>query len=91
MVGDLAVLNAHDVDRFEMDHAVSWRNAKKPTFMRAVVSFVSRHSIAIGKLPVDLRMEVRECGTKIGVELSHTGFVGSSAWLRSVIDEIVGE
>ena len=31
--------------------------------MRAVVGFVRCHAIAVGKLPMDLRMKVRKCGT----------------------------
>jgi len=34
-------------------------------------------------------MKVRECGTNIGVEFSHTRFVGSRVRLRRVIDEVV--
>src|SRR5215469_7012367 len=59
--------------------------------MRAVVRFVRCYSIVIGKLPVDLRTKVRECGTKIHVELSHTRLVRSCVRLRCVIDEIVGK
>jgi hypothetical protein len=59
--------------------------------MSAMVRLVRSYSIAISKLPMNLRMKVRERNTKIGVELSHTGFVGCRPWLRSVIDEIVGE
>jgi hypothetical protein len=91
VVGDLAVLDAHDIDRVEVYSAVSWSDSEKRPFMRAVVRLVGCHSIAIGKLPVDLRMKVRKCGTKIGVECSHTGLVGSRAGLRCVIDEIVSE
>jgi hypothetical protein len=60
VVGDLAVLDAHDVHRLEVDLAVSWSDPKKRTFMRAVVRFVPCHPVAIGQLPVDLRMKVRE-------------------------------
>ena len=91
VIGDLAVLDAHDIDRLEMDFTVSWSDAKKGPFVSAVVGFVRRYPIAIGKLPVDLRMKVRECGTKIGVEFPHARLVWSRARLRCVIDEIVGE
>jgi hypothetical protein len=37
MIGDLAVLDPHDVDRFEVDLAVSWSDAEKRPFMGAVV------------------------------------------------------
>src|SRR5215472_7916732 len=89
MVGDLAVLDTHDVDRLEMNLAMSWSDSKK--LMSAVVRLVRSHSIAIGELPVDLRMEVRERNTKIGVELSHTGFVGCRPRLWCVVDEMVSK
>src|SRR5215469_15562919 len=91
MVGDLAALDTHDVDRLEMNLAMSWSDSKKWPLMSAVVRLVRSHSIAISKLPMDLRMKVRERNTKIGVEFSHAGFVGCRPRLRCVVDEIVGE
>jgi hypothetical protein len=91
MVGDPAILDTHDVDRLEMDSAMSWSDAKKGPLVSAVVRLECSHSVAISKLPMDLRMKVREGNTKIGVELSHTGFVGCRPWLRCVVDEIVSE
>jgi len=91
MVGDLAVRDAHDVDRLEMNLAMSWSDSKKWPLMSAVVRLVRSHSTAISKLPMDLRMKVREHNTKIGVEFSHTGFVGCRPRLRCVVDEIVSE
>src|SRR5215467_317649 len=49
------------------------------------------YSIAISKLPMDLRMKVRERNTKIVIEFSHTGFVGCRPRLRCVVDEIVSK
>ena len=77
MIRDLAVLDGHDIDRLEVDLTVSWSHPKERPFMRAVIRFVRRHPIAIGKLPVDLGMKVRECGTNIAVKLSHAPFVRS--------------
>src|SRR5215831_5529937 len=91
MVGYFAVLHAHDIDRLEMNLALRWRDAKERSFMRPVVGLVSRHTISIGKLPVDLRVEVRECQTKIGIELPNTRLVRSGSWLRCVVHEDVGE
>src|SRR5215469_2941926 len=76
MVGDLAVLNTPHVDRLEMNLAMSWSDSKKRPLMSAVVRLVRSHSIAISKLPMDLRMKVRERNTKMGVEFLYTGFVG---------------
>src|SRR5215472_5961627 len=91
MVGDLAILDTHDVDRLEMNLAMSWSDSKKWPLMSAVVRLVRSHSIAISKLPMDLSTEVRECGAKIHVEPSHTRLVRSCGRLRCVIDEIVGK
>src|SRR5262249_34893032 len=91
MVGDLAVLDTHDVDRLEMNLAMSWSDSKKWPLMSAVVRLVGSHSIAISKLPMDIRMKVRERNTKIGVEFSHTGFVGCGPRLWCVVDEIVSK
>ena len=91
MVGDFAMLDTHDVDRLEMDFTVSWSDSKKGPFVSAVVRLVRCHSIAVGKLPVDLRMKVGECGTNIRVEVSYACLVWSSVRLRRVIGEIVGE
>jgi hypothetical protein len=91
MVGDFAVLDTHDVNRLEMDFTVSWSDAKKGPFVSAVVRLVRCHSVTIGKLPVDLRMKVGECGTNIPVEFSYACLVWSSVRLRRVIGEIVSE
>jgi hypothetical protein len=91
MVGDFAVLDTHDVDGLEMDFSVSWSDAKEGSFVSAVVRLVGCHSVTVGKLPVDLRMKVREGGTNIRVELSYACLVWSSVWLRRVIGEIVGD
>src|SRR5215469_673939 len=91
MVGDFAVLHTHDVDRLEMDLAMSWSNAKEGPSVSAVVRLVRCHSVAVGKLPVDLGMKVGECGTNIRVEFSHACLVWSSVRLWCVIDEIVRE
>ena len=91
MVSDLAVLDAHDIDRLEMNLAMSWSDSKKWPLMSAVVRLVRSHSIAISKLPMDLRMKVRERNTKIGIELSRTGFVGCRPRLRCMVDEIVSK
>src|SRR5215468_2175582 len=91
MVGDLAVLHTHDVNRLEMDFSVSWSNTKKGPFVCAVVRLVRCHSVTVDKLPVDLRMKVGECGTNIRVEFSYACLVWGSVRLRRVIGEIVGE
>src|SRR5215467_15627770 len=91
MVGDFAVLDTHDIDGLEMDFTVSWGDAKKGPLVSAVVRLVRYHPVTIGKLPVDLRMKIGECGTNIRVEFSYACLVWRSVRLRRVIDEIVGE
>jgi len=91
MVSDFAVLDSHDIDRLEVDPAMGRSNTKKWPFMRAVIRFVCRYPIAVRKLPVDLSTKVRECGTKICVQPSHTHLVWSGVRLGSVIDEIIRE
>ena len=91
MVGNFSVLHTHDIDRLEMDFTVSWSDAKKGPFMSAVVRLVRCNSVAVGKLPVNLRMKVRECGTNIRVEFSYACLVWSRVRLRRVISEIVSE
>ena len=91
MVGDFSVMHTHDIDRLEMDFAVSWSDAKKWSFVCAVVRLVRRHSVAVGKLPVDLRVKVGKCGTNVRVEFADTCLVWSSVRLGRVVSEIVGE
>src|SRR6516165_7031625 len=91
MVSDFAVLDTHDVEGLEMDFSVSWSDAKKGSFVSAVVRLVRCHPVTVGKLPVDLRMKVGECSTNIPVEFSYACLVWSSVRLRCVIGEIVGE
>src|SRR5262245_18363974 len=91
MISDFAVLNAHYIYRFEADLAVSGSHPKERPFMRPVVGLVCRHTIAIRKLPVNLRMKIRECLTNGFVEFSHTRLVRSHTWLRRVICKVVGE
>ena len=91
MVGDLAVLDPHDIYGLEVNSSMSWSNPKKRPFVRAVVGFVCCNPIAIGELPVDLGAEVRERGSNIGVEFPHACFVRSRVRLWCVIDEIVRE
>src|SRR5499427_10159920 len=91
MVGDFSVLHTHDIDRLEMDFTVSGSDAKKRPFVSTVVRLVRCHSVTVGKLPVNLRMKVGECGTNIRVESSYACLVWSRVRLRRVISEIVSE
>jgi hypothetical protein len=91
MVSGLAVLDLHDIYGLEMNLSMSWSDPKKRPLVRAVVGFVCCNPIAIDELPVDLSVKVRERGSNIGVEPSHSCFVRSRVRLLCVIDEIVRE
>src|SRR5262252_59701 len=60
VVGDLAVLDAHDVYAFEVDLAVSRRDPQERPFVRAVIRLVGRHPVAVRKLPVDDGVKIVE-------------------------------
>ena len=91
MVGDLPVMDAHDIDCFEVNLAVGRSDAKERPFMRPVIRLISRHAFPIGKLPVDFRLEVRERGTNIAVELPYPLLVRSRVRLRCMVNEIIGK
>src|SRR5262245_1287740 len=85
------VTDAHDIDGFELNGAVGRRDAQQRTVMRAVIGLEGRHAFTISKLPMNLGVEIGECFTEVGVELSHASLVGRCSWLRRVIDEVVGK
>src|SRR5436305_2069927 len=90
MLGDLAVSHPHDVHGVKGDLAARWRDAKELPLMRAVVGFVGRHAIAIGKLPMDVRAEVRERHAEDPVKLACPRLVGRAPRLWRMVEEIVG-
>src|SRR5713226_597449 len=67
MVGDLAVAYAHDVYGLELDLAPCRRQSPECPFMCTVVGFIRCHAIAIGNLPMDLRVKIRKRGAKCAV------------------------
>src|SRR5262245_65852288 len=89
MVGDLAVLNPHDINRFEMNPTVRWIDAEERAVVGAIVGFVGRHTIAFRELPMNLRMKVRERRAHVGVELADTSLIRGRSGLSGVIHEIV--
>ena len=56
-----------------------------------MIRLVGRHTIAIRKLPVDFRVEIRERFTKVRVELPNARLVGARSRLCRVIHKIVSE
>ena len=91
MLGDLPVAHAHNVNGLELNLSAPWSHTEELSQMSPVVGLVGRDPVAIGQLPMDLRMKVGECGTNISVEFSDSCFVWSSVRLRRVIREIIGE
>jgi hypothetical protein len=55
---DLAVTHPHDVDRLELNLVASRRHAQELSPVRAVISLIGRHAVAIGELPMNLGMKV---------------------------------
>src|SRR5262245_61008169 len=74
-----------------MNRTVRRRDPEKVALMCTVVGLVSRDSVVVCELPVDLSMKVGKGFTQVGVELSYTRLVGRRPRLRGVIDEIVGK
>src|SRR6266403_2268235 len=91
VVSDFAVLHAHHVNRFEMNFAMGRGNSKKWAVVRAVISLVCYHAIAVSELPVNLGTKVRKGLSHVLVEFSDASLIGRGSGLSSVIDEIVGE
>jgi hypothetical protein len=52
MLGDLAVLDTHGVDRFELDRPARCRHAEERAFLGAVIRLECCDYIAVGGLPV---------------------------------------
>jgi hypothetical protein len=71
--------------------AAGRRHAEEFTAMGAVVSLVGGHAVAIGKLPMDVCVKVRECGPKYFVELSRAILIRRTPRLRGVIEKVVSE
>jgi hypothetical protein len=59
--------------------------------MRSGVGLVCYDAVAIGELPMDIRVKVGKCLTKITVEFAYAHFVRRHVWLRCVVDEVVRE
>lgn len=82
-----AVVHAHHVHRLKLDLATGWRDAEELALVRAVVSFIGRHPVAIGKLPVDVGVEVREGGTQNLVKFARASLVRRASRLRRMVEK----
>ena len=87
VLGDLAVAHAHHVHCLELDFATGWRHAEELALVRTMVGFVGRHPVPIGKLPVDVRVEVPEGVLK----LARASLVRRASRLRSMVEKIFGK
>src|SRR5918997_2116079 len=56
-----------------------------------MIGLVRRHPVAVGELPMDDRVKVRECAPERPIEFSRAVLVRSAPRLRCVVDEVVGE
>src|SRR3981081_4170863 len=65
-----------------------WRDAEELASVRAMVGLVGRHPVAIGKLPVDVRVEVWEGSAQTLVEFARAGLVGRASRLRRMVENI---
>src|SRR5258708_7894722 len=89
VVRDFSVLDAHDINRFEVNFAMRRSDAEERTIVGAVVGFVGCYAITIRELPMNLRMKVRKRRPHVGVELADAGLIRRSSRLGGVIYEIV--
>jgi hypothetical protein len=58
VIGDFAVTHTHDIDGLELNLAARRRHAKEFSLVGPVIGFVRRHTVAIGKLPMNLGVKV---------------------------------
>ena len=58
MLGDLAVLDTHGIDRFELDLLARCRNTQECPFVSAVIRLECCDHIDVSGLPVDGGMKV---------------------------------
>src|SRR4051812_16957684 len=91
VLGDFAVAYAHDIDGLELNGAAGRRHAQKFSPMRAVISLVGRHAVAIGQLPMNVGVKIRERCPEDFVKLPCAVLVRCAARLRRMIEEVVCE
>jgi hypothetical protein len=60
MLGDLSLEYAHDIDGFEVDQSAGWRHTKEWSFVCSMISLVGRYQVAVGGLPMNICMKIRE-------------------------------
>jgi hypothetical protein len=88
---DLAIAHPHGVDGIEVDLAAGGGHSEKRPCVRAVIRLEGGHDLAVGRLPVDHRMEIRKRGPKRMIKVARAGLVRRPSGLRRVVEEIVGE
>src|SRR4051794_16574774 len=91
MLGNLAVAHAHHIHRFKLDFATRRGDAEEFALVGAMIGFVGRDPVAVGKLPMDLRVEIRESRPEHSIKLACASLVRRTSRLRRMVEEIVGE
>ena len=91
MLGNLAIANSHNIDGFKLNRSTGRSHTEELSLMGSVIRFVGCHEFSFGCLPMDLCVEVRECGAKCAIESTHAVFIRDHVWLRCVVHEVVGE
>src|SRR4051794_23906350 len=91
MLSDLAILDAHGIDGFELDIPARCRNAEERAFVGAVIRLERRDHIAVGGLPVDDGMKVGKRRSQRVIKLARSALVRRSTGLRCMIDKVVGK
>jgi hypothetical protein len=89
MLGDLAVLDAHRIDGFELNLPAGRRDPEKLPVVGAMIGLVGRHDIAVRALPVNLRMKIRKRRTQPAIEVACAGLIGRAAGLRRMVEKVV--
>jgi hypothetical protein len=91
MFGNLAVVHSHDVHGFKVDFSAGWRYTQECSLVRSIIGLVSRHKLSIGDLPMNIRMEIRECRAKCVIKDPDAIFIRGSVGLGRVVNEVISE
>ena len=91
MLGDLAVLDAHRIDGFELNLPAGRCDPEKIPLVGAVIGFVGRHDVTVRALPVYLCMKIRKRRTQPAIEVARAGLIGRAAGLRRMVEKVVCE
>jgi hypothetical protein len=91
MLGDFAVMNAHGVQRLDVDLAAGRGYAEEYPLVCSVISLEGRYDLAVDSLPMDDCVEVGKGLPNGLIEAARAGLVRGHVWLRRMVDKVVGE